>query len=445
MSHVFVIDTQKRPLNPVHPGQARRLLTAGQAAVWRRYPFTIILKRALPTVPVEPLRLKFDPGSRITGVAIVNDASGQVVAAAEITHRSQQVKERLDQRRACRRSRRRRNTRYRPARFANRRTPDGWVPPSLESRVQNILTWTARLQRLCPIQAISMELVRFDTHLMQHAGISGVEYQQGELAGYEVREYLLEKWQRRCAYCGATNVPLQIEHIIPKARGGSNRISNLTLACEPCNTAKGTQTATEFGHPEIQARAKQPLKDAAAVNSTRWTLYQRLKATGLPLETGSGGLTKWNRTQRSLPKTHWLDAACVGTSTPATLTITGVSCTSPLLITATGRHSRQMCRTNGAGFPDKAPKATSVVGGFRTGDLVRAVVPTTSKKAGTYVGRLAIRASGSCNLKTPSGTIQGIHYRYCQPLHRADGYTYTYANGQNRQTGKKGAALPPQA
>jgi hypothetical protein len=93
-----------------------------------------------------------------------------------------------------------------------------------------------------------------------------------------------------------------------------------------------------------------------------------------------------------------------------------------------------MCRTNAFGFPDKAPKATSMIGGFRTGDIVRAVVPASSAKAEVYVGRLAIRATGSCNLKTAHGTIQGIHVKYCQPLHRGDGYAY--ANG---------AALPPQA
>jgi hypothetical protein len=83
-----------------------------------------------------------------------------------------------------------------------------------------------------------------------------------------------------------------------------------------------------------------------------------------------------------------------------------------------------MCRTNGAGFPDKAPKATSVVGGLRTGDIVRAVVPAPSTKAGVYVGRLAIRATGFCNLTTSHGVTQGIHVRYCQPLHRGDGYKY---------------------
>jgi hypothetical protein len=170
---------------------------------------------------------------------------------------------------------------------------------------------------------------------------------------------------------------------------------------------------------------------STAVNATRWALYHRLSALGLPVETGTGGRTKWNRTLRDLPKTHWLDAACVGASTPERLRVHGIA---PLAVRAIGRHSRQMCRTNAAGFPDKAPKATSVVGGFRTGDIVRAVAPTTSTKAGVHVGRIAIRASGSCNITTMTGTVQGIHVRYCQPLHRGDGYAYT-----------KGAALPPQA
>src|SRR5262249_38631597 len=125
---------------------------------------------------------------------------------------------------------------------------------------------------------------------------------------------LLQKWGRKCAYCNATNVPLQIEHIVPKGRHGSNRVSNLTIACQPCNDAKGTGTAEEFGHPEIQAQPKQPLRDAAAVNATRWALFQRLVAQRLPLETGTGGRPKWNRTVRGLPKTHWTDAACVGAS-----------------------------------------------------------------------------------------------------------------------------------
>jgi 5-methylcytosine-specific restriction endonuclease McrA len=264
------------------------LLNCARAAVYRRYPSTLILKEDERGEEGEPSRLKIDPGSKATGIAVVNDASGQVVWAGEQTHRGEQVKARLEQRRACRRSRRQRHTRYRPARFLNRRRRSDWLPPSMESRIANALTWVARLRRWCRVGALSLELVKFDTHLLQNAEISGIEYQQGELAGYEVREYLLEKWGRKCSYCKATNVPLQIEHIVPQVRHGSHRVSTLTIACKPCNDAKGTRTAAEFGHPHIQAQAKQPLRDAAAVNATRWAFFHQLAAQGPPLEMGTG-------------------------------------------------------------------------------------------------------------------------------------------------------------
>src|SRR5262249_7109232 len=150
----------------------------GKAAVFRRYPFTIILREKRPEAPVNPLRLKMDPGSKTTGLAVVNDATGQVVWAGELSHRGQAIKKSLADRRAVRRNRRARKTRYRAPRFENRRGREGKLPPSLESRVHNILTWVARLRRLCPIEALSMELVCFDTQLMEHAEISGVEYQE---------------------------------------------------------------------------------------------------------------------------------------------------------------------------------------------------------------------------------------------------------------------------
>ena len=166
------------------------------------------------------------------------------------------------------------------------------------------------------------ELVRFDLQNEQHPEISGIEYQQGTRAGYELREDLLEKHNRTCAYCDKTDVPLQVEHIVPRSKGGTDRVSNLTLACEPCNRRKGNQPVEVFlkQDPERLAKvlrdAKMPLKDATAVNATRWELFRRLQATGLPVECGSGGRTKFNRTTRGLPQTHWLDAACVGAGTP---------------------------------------------------------------------------------------------------------------------------------
>jgi 5-methylcytosine-specific restriction endonuclease McrA len=113
-------------------------------------------------------------------------------------------------------------------------------------RVLTIQTWVKRLCRYAPVTNVVMELVKFDTQKMQNPEIDGVEYQRGELAGYEVRQYLLEKWQRKCAYCDKQDIPLQIEHIHPRAKGGSDRVSNLTLSCERCNLKKGTKSVDEF-------------------------------------------------------------------------------------------------------------------------------------------------------------------------------------------------------
>jgi 5-methylcytosine-specific restriction endonuclease McrA len=426
MSQVFVLDTTKQPLNPVHPGHARLLLKQGKAAVYRRYPFTLILKRAVEQPHLEPLRVKIDPGSKTTGIALVNDASGEVVWAAELLHRGEQIKRELDKRRAVRRSRRRRKTRYRKPRFNNRRKRTGMLPPSLESRVCNVLTWVRRLMRLCQLSAISQELVRFDTQALDTPDIEGVEYQQGTLAGYEVRAYVLLKWNHHCAYCDAREVPLELDHLHPRSKLGSNRVSNLVAACKPCNQRKGNQDVRDFlkGQPErlarILAQAKRPLRDAAAVNATRWALYERLKACGLPVECGSGGLTKFNRITRDLPKTHWLDAACVGRSTPESLFIKNVV---PLRITATGHGSRQRCLMDKHGFPRTKPKGAKRVKGFQTGDLVRAVV-TSGTKQGTYVGKVAVRTRGVFNIQTAQGTVTDIHHRFCTLIARSDGYNY---------------------
>jgi hypothetical protein len=259
---------------------------------------------------------------------------------------------------------------------------------------------------------------------MENPEISGVQYQQGELQGYEVREYLLNKFNRQCAYCGAKDVPLEIEHIQPRSKGGSHRVSNLTLACNPCNQAKGNQDVKDFlkGKPDVLrkvlAQAKAPLKDATAVNSTRWALFNSLKELGLPVTTGSGGKTKFNRTRLGLPKTHWLDAACVSdTSELQVLT------TKPLLIKATGHGRRQMCRTDKFGFPNRYVPRNKLVKGFQTGDMAKAIV-TSGKKMGIYVGRVAVRSTGSFNISTVNGLVQGISHKYCQPIHLKDGYSY---------------------
>jgi len=428
MSKVFVLDTNKQQLNPIHPGRARVLLDSGKAAIFKRFPFTIILKVAIDDPIVAELRIKIDPGSKTTGIAIVNNSTGEVVFAAELSHRGHKIKERLDDRCSIRRGRRNRHTRYRQPRWKNRKRPEGWLSPSMISRVSNIITWVQRLMRVCHITALSMELVKFDMQAMENPEISGVEYQQGTLAGYELREYLLEKWKRACAYCGRQNAPLQIEHIVPRAKSRDDRVSNLCLACEKCNKAKGTKDIKDFlkKKPDllrkILAQAKALLRDAAAVNITRKELFRRLASLGLPMECGSGGRTKYNRTRRELPKTHWLDAACIGRSTPEQIEAQRVV---PLAITAYGHGRRQMQCMDKYGFPRGNPKQKRFKHRFRTGDIVKAIVPLHLKSAGTHEGRMTAKANGAFTIATSKGTVTGVGKNYCRVVQRADGYGYS--------------------
>ncbi|MGB8686852.1 MAG: RNA-guided endonuclease IscB [Microcoleus sp.] len=419
---IFVLDTSLKPLTPCRPSMARKLLTAGKAAIFRRFPLTIILKKTV-TATVESITLKLDPGSKTTGIALLEGE--KVIFGAELAHRGQAIKASLESRSELRRGRRSRHNRYRQARFLNRTRKKGWLAPSLQHRVETTLTWVNKLRRLAPISLIVQELVRFDLQQLENPEISGIEYQQGELQGYEVREYLLNKWNRKCAYCDAENLALQIEHIHPKAKGGSNRISNLCLACSKCNLKKGTQDVKQFLVKKsdilsrILAQAKRPLKDAAAVNSTRWALFSRLKETGISVLTGSGGLTKFNRTRLKLPKTHWLDAACTGQ-----IESLEILTNQPLLIKATGHGTRQMCRTDKFGFPSRYVPRSKFVKSFQTGDIVKAVV-TSGKKIGEYIGRVAVRSTGSFNISA-SELVQGISHKYCKIVHRKDGYNYTF-------------------
>ncbi|NJN29521.1 MAG: HNH endonuclease [Synechococcales cyanobacterium RM1_1_8] len=423
-NQVFVIDSDKQPLTPTSPAQARKLLDSGKAAVFRHYPFTIALKRKVEEAKPAELQLKIDPGSKTTGLAILNGAL--VIWAAELTHRGQQIKNDLESRRAIRSGRRNRKTRYRKPRFLNRVRPEGWLAPSLNHRVETVMTWVYRLSRYSPIKSVAQELVRFDLQKMQNPEISGVEYQQGELQGYEVREYLLEKWGRQCAYCGAKDTPLEVEHIHPKSKGGSNRISNLSMACHDCNQTKGNSDIRDFlsQKPSVLARilkqAKAPLKDAAAVNSTRWALFNMLKATGMNVSTGSGGRTKFNRCSQDIPKHHWTDAACVG-DTPQLSFKTA----QPLLIRATGHGNRQMCGTDKFGFPKRHRTNQKVHFGFQTGDMIRADVPK-GKKAGIHTGRVLCRKTGSFDISVHGGRVAGINHKYCKPIHKADGYQYSH-------------------
>ena len=165
MNSVFVLSNTKKPLMPCRPVRARKLLTAGRAAVYRLHPFTIILKDRADG-DIQPVEVKIDPGSKTTGIVLVGHFEQQgavVLFGANLNHRGQAIKNNLESRRSLRRGRRGRKTRYREARFLNRGARKaGYLPPSVESRVVNTESVIRKLASRCPITEAAVELVKFE-------------------------------------------------------------------------------------------------------------------------------------------------------------------------------------------------------------------------------------------------------------------------------------------
>jgi len=302
---IYVLNMRGQPLMSTTQRKGKKLLQEGKAKVVQRCPFTIQLNYATGEIK-QTIKLGVDIGYTKIGFSAKTDRleviSGTLVLRKDVSNK-------LEEKRMYRRGRRGRLG-YRSPRFNNRTRPEGWLAPSNQHRHDSHVRLVETLETLLPITFKRVEVANFDTQKMQNPEITGTEYQQGELRGYEVKEYLLDKWGRKCAYCGKTDVPLEVEHIVPKSRGGTDRVSNLTLSCRTCNLKKGNQTAEEFGYPHIQQQAKQPLKAPTCINNIRWRIVEQLGA-----EHTYGYVTKYQRNKLGLEKSHINDAFVIAGGT----------------------------------------------------------------------------------------------------------------------------------
>jgi len=303
---VFVVNRRGKPLMPTTPCKTRVLLKTRQAKVIRRIPFTIQLTYATAEFK-QSVILGIDAGYSIVGFSAVTDT--KELLAGELKLRTD-VSKKLSERRMYRCNRRGRLW-YRKPRFNNRKgsKSKGWFAPSITHKIKSHIRLVELIKSLIPITKVIVEVASFDTQKMQQPDIGGIEYQQGTLFGYTVRNYLLKKWCHRCAYCHKSNIPLEIDHIIPKSRGGSNRIDNLTIACHSCNLKKGKKLLSECS-PKlsqqitlIQRQASRSFKAA-----TFMTIVRRIMVNQLNCQYTYGDRTKYQRTRIKLPKSHVNDA-----------------------------------------------------------------------------------------------------------------------------------------
>ncbi|MBU2598517.1 MAG: HNH endonuclease [Actinobacteria bacterium] len=343
---------------PCKQAKARHLIRDKKAKVVRCNPFTIRLNWDCEK-NIQPVTLGVDTGYLKIGFSAITNT--QELISGEVQLRKD-VSKKISERRTYRRARRSRKLWHRKSRFDNRVSAKkkDWLAPSIQHKLDTHIKAIDKIKKILPITQINIEVATFDTQKMQNPKIRGTEYQQGELQGYEQKEYLLEKWYRKCAYCGKTNVPLEVEHIVPKSRGGSDRISNLTIACNKCNQKKGNKTAKEFGYHEIQEKANKSLKEVAFMNNVRWKLVNQLKEQGNKVSHTYGYITKYNRAKLGLEKSHSNDSFVIANG------ISQKRC-KPFIATQTRRNNRSI-QTNRKGFKPSIRRQRYK---FQPNDMVR--------------------------------------------------------------------------
>lgn len=303
---VYVLNQDGVPIMPSENyAKVRVLLKEGRAKVVKRTPFTIQLMYS-STNYTQPVTLGVDAGSKHIGLSATTEH--KEIYAADVELRNDIVKL-LAKRRELRRSRRNRKTRYRKARFNNRKRDKGWLAPSIKEKIDTHLKVVDDVCELLPVSKIVVETASFDIQKIKDPDISGTGYQQGEQLGFwNVREYVLFRDGHTCQCCkGRSKDPVLNVHHIESRQTGGNAPNNLITLCETCH--KGYHNGTVKLPKKIKRGMR--FKDAAFMGIMRWAFYNELKARYPDVENTYGYLTKNTRIKHGLPKEHYVDARCI--------------------------------------------------------------------------------------------------------------------------------------
>ena len=303
---VYVLGKDGQPLMPTNRhGKIRRLLKSNKAKVVRKCPFTIQLLYESTTCTQE-ITLGVDSGSKHIGISATT--KNKVLFEADVELRNDIV-DNISTRRQFRRTRRNKKTRYRKARFDNRRRKDGWLAPSVQNKVDTHLTVIRKVYEILPVSKIIVEVASFDIQKIKNPDISGTDYQQGEQSDFwNIREYVLFRDGHVCQCCkGKSKDKILNVHHIESRKTGGNAPSNLITLCETCHTGyhKGTVKLSNT------IKRGMTFRDATFMGIMRWAFYNKLKETYPNVSLTYGYITKNTRIENGLPKDHYIDARCI--------------------------------------------------------------------------------------------------------------------------------------
>lgn len=422
---VYVLNMHGHPLMPCTPRKARLLLDAGQAAVVKRTPFTIRLLNGSSGYKQKTV-LGIDAGSKTIGISAATEQ--EELFAAEGKPRNDVVSL-LSDRRALRRSRRNRTTRYRAARFDNRvhSKHRGWLAPSVEVKIQEHITAIKRACAILPISELVLETAEFDLQLIKAVEDgkpvpAGEDYQKGEMKGfYNVRQYVFHRDGYTCQCCGAhgKDVKLHAHHLETRKTGG-NAPDNLIAICDLCH-AKHHSGAIDVA--KLSKRRRKSTRDATFMGIMRKTLLERLRTKlDIPVYGTHGYVTKYTRTELlKLPKSHINDALAIAASRFGVKIGHVIRRTSrSYLIKPVRHHNRQIHKnTILKGGVRKLNQAPTYVKGFRLYDKV--------KWNGIECFVWGRRSSGSFLLRKLDGTKvkDGANCKNLRLLERSQNYLIT--------------------
>ncbi|WP_129730252.1 RNA-guided endonuclease IscB [Ectobacillus funiculus] len=323
---VFVMNLRGEMLMPCSPRKARILLKEQKATIVRHNPFTIQLLYATGEATQET-RLGIALGAKCVGIAITSNE--KVFGKAELELR-QDVKGNLETKKTYRRGRRNRKTRYRRSKFKHKtkrvyvegkrtkrgmyhkvsvsftsKRPNGWLPPSIQSRIQNTFYWIDTLYSLLPTCNIHIEVGKFDVQKMRSPNIQGREYQEGDTFGYhDVRYFVLARDYYTCQVCKKKGGILQTHHIIYKSHGGSNAACNLVTVCTSCHTYENHQEDNIFWKWMIEKKKTKRYKEGPFMNIFRRRVFEKYPEAHITY----GSMTTPRRKILELEKTHSNDA-----------------------------------------------------------------------------------------------------------------------------------------
>ena len=266
---VYVLNQNGKPLMPCTAVKARILLKQEKAKAVRKEPFTIQLLYGSSGYK-QDITLGVDAGAKHIGLSA--STKKRELYSADVELRTDIV-DLISTRRELRRSRRNRKTRYRKARFDNRKKSEGWVAPSIENRINAHISVIEKVHRILPITAIIVETASFDIQKIKNPEIQCAEYQQGEQLGFwNVREYVLFRDGHTCQHCGGKSKDkvLNVHHLESRKTGG-DAPNNLITLCETCHSAY------HAGKIKLKQKRGQSFKEAVFMGIMRWTLFDKLK------------------------------------------------------------------------------------------------------------------------------------------------------------------------